>query len=331
MRRREFLGVLFGTAAACPRDASLAQQAQQMRRVGVLMPWIAGKPEPEARLVAFMQGLQEAGWAVGRNLRIDTRWAAGEPELFRRYAAEIVALTPNAIFAPITRSAQALREITRTIPIVFASAIDPVGGGLVASLSRPGGNVTGFAAREFGLSGKSLELLKELFPRLARVAVLRDTTSTGGAGQWSAVQTVAPAFGVELTSVDMRDGGEIERALASFAGMANGGLIVTTSLGVEKHHELIISLAAKHRLPAIYSNRDYVTTGSGLIFYGPNLLEQYRRAAGYVDRILRGEKPGDLPVQVPTKYDLVINLRTAKALGLTVPPTLLARANEVIE
>jgi putative tryptophan/tyrosine transport system substrate-binding protein len=328
MSRRDFISLL-GGAAAWPLVAR-AQQPERMRRIGVLMSLAAGDPEAQARLVAFVQGLQEQGWTVGRNVRIDIRWAAGEPELFRRYAAELVALAPDVILGAVTSSVRALLEATRTIPIVFASATDPVGGGLIASLARPGGNVTGFSVQEFGLRAKSLEFLKELAPRLARVAVLRDSTTTGGVAQFAAVQTAAPALAVELTSIDSHDAREIERAVAAFARQPNGGLIVTTGAGGEAHRELIVKLAARQRLPAIYPYR-YWVSGGGLLSYGPDVFDQYRRAATYVDRILKGEKPADLPAQAPTKYELAINLKTAKTLGIEVPATVLARADEVIE
>jgi putative tryptophan/tyrosine transport system substrate-binding protein len=327
MRRRKFI-TLLGGAVAWP----LAARAQQerMRRVGVLMSQAADDPEGQARLVAFVQGLQESGWTVGRNVRLDIRWAAGQPELFRRYAAELVALAPDVILGAVSSSVRALLEVTRTTPIVFTSATDPVGGGLIASLARPGGNVTGFSIQEFGLRAKSLEFLKEHAPDLVRVAVLRDSTTTGGAAQFAAVQAVAPTFRIEPTSIDSHDADEIERAIAAFAREPNGGLIVTTGAGGEAHRELIVKLAARHRLPAIYPYR-YWATGGGLMSYGPDVFDQYRRVATYVDRILKGEKPADLPVQAPTKYELVINLKTAKALGLEIPQTLLARADEVIE
>jgi putative tryptophan/tyrosine transport system substrate-binding protein len=328
MKRREFI-TLLGGAAAWPL-AARAQQTERMRRIGVLMPVAAGDPAAQARLVAFVQGLQEQGWTVGRNVQLDIRWAAGEPELFRRYAAELVELAPDVILGAVTTSVRALLEVTRTIPIVFASATDPVGGGLVASLARPGGNVTGFSQQEFGLRAKSLELLKELSPRTARVAVLRDSTTTGGIAQFAAVQTAAPALGVELTSIDVRDAGEIERTVAAFVRQPNGGLIVTAGARGEAHRELIIKLAAGHRLPAVYPWRYWVSDG-GLISYGTDTIDLYRRVATYVDRILKGEKPADLPVQAPTRYELVINLKTAKALGLDVAPSILARADEVIE
>jgi putative ABC transport system substrate-binding protein len=329
VKRRAFILLLGGTAVTWPL-AARAQQRERMRRIGVLMPLAASDPQGQARLVAFVQGLQEQGWTVGRNVQLDIRWAAGEPELFRRYAAELVALAPDVILGAVTSSVRALLEVTRTIPIVFAAATDPVGGGLIASLARPGGNVTGFSVQEFGLRAKSLELLKEIAPRTARVAVLRDSTTTGGIAQFAAVQTAAPALAVELTSIDVRDAGEIERVVAAFARQPNGGLIVTAGARGEAHNELIINLAAQERLPAVYPWRPWVSRG-GLISYGADQIDQYRRVATYVDRILKGEKPADLPVQAPTKYELVINLKTAKALGLDVPPTLLARADEVIE
>jgi ABC-type uncharacterized transport system substrate-binding protein len=329
VNRREFITLLGGAAVTWPL-AARAQQSERMRRIGVLMPVAAGDPAAQARLVAFVQGLQEQGWTVGRNVQLDIRWAAGEPELFRRYAAELVELAPDVILGAVTTSVRALLEVTRTIPIVFASATDPVGGGLVASLARPGGNVTGFSQQEFGLRAKSLELLKELSPRTARVAVLRDSTTTGGIAQFAAVQTAAPALGVELTSIDVRDAGEIERTVAAFVRQPNGGLIVTAGARGEAHRELIIKLAAGHRLPAVYPWRYWVSDG-GLISYGTDTIDLYRRVATYVDRILKGEKPADLPVQAPTRYELVINLKTAKALGLDVAPSILARADEVIE
>jgi ABC-type uncharacterized transport system substrate-binding protein len=327
--RREFITLLGGAAAAWPL-AARAQQTDRVRRIGVLMPNAETDPAGQTRLAAFVQGLQEQGWTVGRNVRIDVRWAAGEPELFRRYAAELVALAPDVILGAVTTSVRALLEATRTIPIVFASATDPVGGGLIASLARPGGNVTGFSVQEFGLRAKSLEFLKELAPHVARVAVLRDSNTTGGVAQFAAVQTAAPALGMESTSIDSRDAREIERAVAAFARQPNGGLVVTTGAGGEAHRELIVKLAARQRLPAIYPFR-YWVSGGGLLSYGPDVFDQYRRVATYVDRILKGEKPADLPVQAPTKYELVINLKTAKALGLEVPDKLLALADEVIE
>jgi putative ABC transport system substrate-binding protein len=330
MRRREFIILLGGAAVAWPL-AARAQQADRMRRVGVLVSRIADDPEEQARLAAFVQGLQELGWTEGRNVRIDYRWAAGDADRSRTYAAELVALAPDVIVAAGSQSVAALEQTTRTVPIVFASVVDPVGAGYVTRLARPGGNATGFTAFEYSLSGKWLELLKEIAPNLTRIAILRDPALAAGIGQFAVIQAMAPpSFGVELSPIDVRDAGEIERDVAAFARESNGGLIVTASAGAATHSELIIMLAARHRLPAVYPFRYFVTSG-GLISYGPDLNDQYRRAAGYVDRILKGEKAADLPVQAPTKYGLVINLKTAQALGLTVPPLLLARADAVIE
>jgi putative ABC transport system substrate-binding protein len=331
MQRREFITLLGGAAVAWPR-AARAQQADRMRRVGALMNLAADDPEGKARLTAFLQGLQELGWTDGRNVRIDYRWAAAaDADRLRVYAAELVALAPDVILASTTASVAALRQTTRTVPIVFAIVIDPVGAGLVASLARPGGNATGFTLFEYSLSGKWLELFKEIAPNLTRIAILRDPAAAAGIGQFAAIQAMAPpSFGVELSPIDVSDAGEIERDVAAFARESNGGLIVTASVGAIAHRELIIKLAARHRLPAVYPFRYFVTDG-GLISYGPDLNDQYRRAAGYIDRVLKGEKAADLPVQAPTKYELAINLKTAKALGLTVPPSLLARADQVIE
>ena len=326
--RRELLVALGGSAAAGWSLAARAQQGERVRRVGVLMNLAADDPEGQTRIVAFVQGLQQSGWTDGRNIRIDTRWAAGDADRFHRYAEELLALAPDVILASATPSVQALQQATRTVPIVFANVGDPVGMGFVESLARPGGNTTGFTPLEFGFGAKWLELLKEIAPRLTRVAVLRDLTI--GPAQLSAIQAVAPSFGVELSPVGVRDAGEIERTIAAFAQSSNAGMIVTASTSAVIHRHLIAMLAARHRLPAVYSFRYFATTG-GLLSYGPDPIDMYRRAASYVDRILKGEKPADLPVQAPTKYELVINLKTAKALGLTVPDTLLARADEVIE
>jgi putative ABC transport system substrate-binding protein len=328
VKRRQFI-TLVGGAAAWP-IAARAQQAERVRRIGNLMNVAETDRESPARIAAFAEGLQQAGWIDGRNVRIDHRWAAGDAERYRRYAAELVALAPDVILATAGPSVVALQQATRTVPIVFVQLIDPVGAGLVASLARPGGNITGFTAFEYGMSAKWLELLKEIAPRVTRVAVVRDPGITAGIGQFAAIQVAAPSFGVELTPVDGRDAGEIERAVAAFAQGANGGLIVTASPAIAARRELIMTLAARHRLPAVYPFRYYVD-GGGLIGYGSEWTDQYRRAAGYVDRILKGDKPADLPVQAPTKYELAINLKTANALGLEVPPTLLARADEVIE
>ena len=328
MNRRAFITLLGGAAAAWPL-AARAQQADRMRRIGVLMIQAADDPEGQARLAAFRQGLEQLGWSEGQNLRIDARWATANEDI-RKHATELAALAPDLILATATAAVTPLQQATRAIPIVFVSVVDPVGAGFVASLARPGGNATGFTIFEYGISGKWLELLKEMVPGMTRVAVLRDPGTASGIGQYAAIQSVAPGLRVELTPVDVRDAAEIERDVAAFARPATGGLIVTGSPAAGAHRELIFALAARHKLPAIYAFRFFVTAG-GLISYGPDTVDPYRRAASYVDRILKGEKPGDLPVQAPTKYELVINLKTANALGLTVPPTLLARADEVIE
>jgi putative ABC transport system substrate-binding protein len=329
MKRRDFI-TLLGSAAAWPL-AARAQQGERMRRIGVLMSAVEGDPRALEFVTAFAQGLAELGWTVGRNVRIEYRWGAGDLDRFRRHAAELVALAPDVVLASAGSIVGALQQASRTVPIVFVTTIDPVGGGWVESLSRPGTNATGFAAYEFSLSGKWLELLKEIAPGVKRVAVIRDPSVPAGSGGLAAIQTVAPSLGVELTPVGVRDAGEIEHAIAAFARGSNGGLIlVGPTSSVQRHRDLIVALAARHRLPAVYANRLFVT-GGGLISYAPDSVDQYRRAAGYVDRILKGEKPADLPVQAPTKFELVINLKTAKALGLEVPQTLLARADEVIE
>ena len=328
MQRREFL-TLIGGAATSPL-AARAQQGERVRRIGVLMNLAADDAEGQARLAALLQGLQEAGWAVGRNVHIDLRWGAGDADHFRKQAAELVALAPDVVLASGIPVLAALLQATRTVPIVFAQVVDPVGAGLVATLARPGGNATGFTIFEYGLGGKWVELLKEITPGVTRVAVLRDAASTSGIGQLGAIQSVASSVGMELTPVGLSDVGEIERGVTAFARASNGGLIVTPVTLAIVHRDLIITLAARHRLPAIYGLRPFVTAG-GLISYGPDSIEPFRLAAGYVDRILKGEKPADLPVQAPTKLRLVINLKTAKTLGLTVPPSLLARADEVIE
>jgi putative ABC transport system substrate-binding protein len=290
----------------------------------------ADDPDSPASVAAFAQGLQEFGWTIGRNVRIDYRWGASDTERARTSAAELVALAPDILLATTGSSVRALQQLTRALPIVFAGALDPVGSGLVASLARPGGNTTGFAGIEYGLTGKWLVLLKQIAPRVTRAAVIRDPTAAAGGGQLGAIQAVAPLFGVEVSPVDSRDPSEIERAVAAFARGSDGGLIVTANVLARLHSKLIIALAARHRLPAVYSGRTYVTDG-GLISYGPVLTDNYRRAAGYVDRILRGEKPADLPVQAPTRYETVLNLKTAKTLGLDIPETLLAIADEMIQ
>ena len=329
MGRRQFITLLGGAAAAWPLVA-LAQQRERVRRVGMLINLSADDPEGQARVAAFLQGLQEAGWAVGRNAQIDIRWGMGDAERIRRNVTELVALAPDVIFANTFPIVVSLQEATRTVPIVFAGLIDPVGAGLVASLPRPGGNSTGFSGFEYGMSVKWLELLKQIAPRVTRVAVLRDSVTTVGIGQLAAIQGVAPSFGVELTPLVVRDAREIDSAIAAFARDSNDGLIVSIGTLAQAHRDLIITLAAQHRLATVYPFRMFVTSG-GLISYGPDPADQFRRAAGYVDRILKGEKPADLPVQQPTKVELVINMKTAKALGIEVPPMVLARADEVIE
>jgi len=328
MKRREFI-MLLGSGATWPL-AARAQQPERVRRIGVLMNVAAADPEGQAQVAAFLRAAQQLGWSEGRNVRIDTRWGENDIERNRRYATELLAFAPDVLLASGTLSVAALRRVTRTSPIVFAGVSDPVGAGFVDTLARPGGNVTGFMIFEYSLSGKWLELLKEIAPRLMRAAVLRDSANPAGIAQFGAIQAVAQSLSVELRPVDTRDAGEIERSIASFASAANGGLIVTPSASVSAHHDLIVTLAARHKLPAVYSSRPMVV-GGGLVSYGPDITDQFRQAAGYVDRILKGEKPSDLPVQAPTKYELVINLKTAKALGLELPPTLLARADEVIE
>jgi putative ABC transport system substrate-binding protein len=327
MRRRNFISLL-GGATAWPLAAQ-GQQGELVRRVGVLMIQAASDPEGQARLAAFLQGLQRLGWSDGQNVRIDIRWATGNEDI-RKNAADLAALAPDVILATATAAVAPLQQATRTIPIVFVSVVDPVGAGFVASLARPGGNATGFTIFEFGISGKWLELLKEIAPAVTRVAVLRDPGTASGIGQYAAIQSVAPGLRTDLMPVDVRDGTAIERDVTAFARTGSSAMIVTGSPAAAAHRELIVGLAARHKLPAIYSFRFFVASG-GLMSYGPETIEQYRRAAGYVDRILKGEKPADLPVQAPTKYELVINLKTAKALGLAVPDTLLARADEVIE
>ncbi|MGE5156839.1 MAG: ABC transporter substrate-binding protein [Gemmatimonas sp.] len=330
IRRREFMTLLGGGAAAAWPLAARAQQRERVRHVGVLMPTAADDGEGQARIAAFLQGLQQWGWAVGDNVRVDMRWAAADRDRFRRYAAELVALAPDVILAAGTATVAPLLQTTRSVPIVFTIVPDPVGAGFVESLARPGGNMTGFTTFEYSIGAKWLELLKQIVPDVTRAAVLRDPAIASGMAQWGAIQTAAPSVGVEVSPINMRDVGEIERGVAAFARSPNGGLIVTGSALAVVHRDLIVTLAARHRLPAFYYARFFVTAG-GLVSYGPDFLDQYRLAAGYVDRILKGEKPANLPVQAPTKYELVINLKTAKALGITLPPTLLARADEVIE
>jgi putative tryptophan/tyrosine transport system substrate-binding protein len=325
--RRGVIGLL-GGAAAWPVVARAQQPAERMRRVGVLLPAVSDDREFQARLRAFLRGLQQLGWIDGRNVRMDMRWGADDGEL-RRHSEELVALGPDVLMAFTSAAVPPLRRVTRTVPIVFAVVTDPVGAGFVESLGRPGANVTGFTAFEFALSGKWLELLKEIAPRIVRVGVLRDSGIAAGPAQFGAIQAVAPSHGVELRPIDVHDSGEIDRSISAFAGSASG-LIVTGSAAATAHRELIVTLAARHRLPTVYYARYYVE-GGGLISYGPDFLDQCNRAAAYVDRILKGENPADLPVQAPTKFEVVINLKAAKAIGLDVPPTLLARADEVIE
>jgi putative tryptophan/tyrosine transport system substrate-binding protein len=328
MRRREFITVL-GCAAASWPLAARAQQGQRVRRIGVLMYMPADDAEGQARLAALSEALQQLGWSEGHNLRIDTRWANADD--IRRHATELAALPADVLVGGTgTATAAPLLQATRTIPIVFVTLIDPVGAGFVASLARPGGNATGFTIYEYGMSGKWLELLKEIAPSVTRAAVLRDPAVVSGIGQFGAIQAVAPSLGMELSPVDVRDASEIERGVTAFARRSNGGLIVTGTALAFVHRDLIISLANQHRLPSVYWHRRFVPSG-GLVSYGPDTIDPFRRAAGYVDRILKGEKPADLPVQAPTKYDLVVNLKAAKVLGITVPDTLLARADEVIE
>ena len=326
--RRKFIA-LIGGAAAWPL-AARAQQGEPMRRIGALMSTAADDPEGQARIAAFQQGLQQFGWTIGRNVRIDSRWPVGDSERTRRYAAELVALAPDVILATGSAAAAPLLQATRTVPVVFVIVPDPVGAGFVNSLARPGGNATGFIQFEYGISGKWLELLKQIAPGVTRAAILRDPAISAGIGQFGAIQAVAPSLGVEASPINVRAADEIERAVADFARAPNGGLIITGSALAIFHRHLIIALAAKHRLPAVYFQRTLVADG-GLISYGADVLDQYRRAASYVARILKGEKPADLPVQAPTKYELVINLKTAKALGLEIPSLVLARADEVIE
>jgi putative ABC transport system substrate-binding protein len=328
MKRREFVSLL-GGAAAWPLSAR-AQQGERTRRVGVLLGLVANDPEGQARLATFQQALQQLGWIEGRNLRIDIRWGGGNTDDVRKYAAELVALAPDVILATASFSMGALLQATRLVPIVFTNVPDPVGAGFVDSLARPGSNATGFLTFEYGVSGKWLALLKEIAPGVTRAGVIRDPALPAGIGQLGAIQAVAPSLRIEVSAVNVRDPSEIEHAVATFARAANGGLIVTQSALATIHRELIVTLAARHRLPTVYSSRVFVTAG-GLVSYGADVANQDRLAAGYVDRILKGEKLANLPVQAPTKYELVINLKTARALGLTVPPTLLAAADEVIE
>lgn len=329
MRRRELMTLVAGSAAVWP-VRSRAQQTDRMRRIGILHDFAENDPEGQAQVAAFREELRKLAWTEGGNTRIDYRSAAVDADLVRKYAAEMIALGPDVVVAAGGTIVAALQRASRSVPIVFVNVTDPVGGGLVDSLARPGGNATGFTQFEFGISAKWLELLKQIAPEITRVAVVRDPAARSGGGQLGAIQAVAPALGVELRPIDPQDAESIERGLVSFSSGTKGGLIVTTSRLARAHRELIISLAARHRLPAIYAFRLFVTDG-GLISYGPDSIDPYRRAAGYVDRILKGQKPADLPVQAPVKYEITINLKTAKALGLVLPQSLLARADEVIE
>ena len=327
MTRREFI-TLLGGATAWP-IAARAQQPERMRRIGVLAPTAPDDAEAQTRFAALRQGLQRFGWIEGRNLQIDARWGAGDAGAIGSAATELAALAPDVIVASGSAAA-AILQATRTVPIVFVSVPDPVGSGFVESLAQPGGNATGFIMFEYGLSAKWLELLKEIAPSVTRAAVLRDPAIVAGIGQFAVIQSAAPSVGVDVSAINMRDGAEIERAVTAFARRPNGGLILAASALAAIHRDLVVSLAARYKLPAVYITR-YFVAGGGLVSYGPDFVDQYRRAAEYVDRILKGEKPADLPVQAPTKYELVINLKTAKALGLDIPAAVLARADEVIE
>jgi len=332
MKRREFITVLGGAAATWPLTAHAQSKPKPkpMRRLAVLMPYGANDPQAQNRNAAFLQGLQQLGWTVGENVQIDYRWSAGSEDDTRKYAAELVALAPDVIFSSGAAGVEPLRRATRTVPIVFVMVPDPVGAGFIASMARPGGNITGFSQFDYSIAAKWLALLKEIAPNTTRAAVLRDPAITGGIGQWAAIQSVSSAIGIEVTPISLLDAGEMDSALTAFAHSLNGGLIVTGSALTVVRRDLIIALAARYRLPAVYYDRYYVAAG-GLISYGSNNVELFRSAAAYVDRILKGEKPADLPVQTATKFELVINLKTAKALDLDVPPSLLVRADQVIE
>ena len=327
--RREFIALL-GGAASWPLAARAQQQPERIRRIGVLLNITADDPESQIRLAAFAQGLQSLGWIIGQNVRVEYRWGGGSADAISQHAAELVATAPDVILAQSTAAVSPLLRSTHTIPIVFTVVADPVGAGYVQSLARPGGNATGFTGFEYAFAGKWLELLKEVAPSVRRVAVLRESGSVTGPAQFGAIQAVAPTLGVELRPVDTRNVDEIESSITAFAQGSNGGIIVTGSPAATVHRKAIVALAARHRLPGVYYTRYFATEG-GLISYGPDFVDQFRRAASYVDRILKGEKPADLPVQAPTKYETVLNLKTANALGLEVPATVLARADEVIE
>ena len=329
MKRRAFIALLGGAAAAWPL-AARAQQGERVRRIGVLTPFASDDPAEQTNVLAFEQALAQLGWIDGRNARIDIHWGAGDPERIRRYAAELVALAPGVILAVASATTGPLLQATHTVPVVFVQVAEPVGAGFVETLSRPGGNATGFMLFEYGIGAKWLELLKEIAPGVKRVAFLQDPAIAAGPGQFGAMQALAPSLGVEVRPIKVRDAGEIEHAMTALARPANGGLIVPGAAAQRVPRDVIIKLAAQHRLPAVYAGRDFVT-GGGLMSFDPDRVDQYRRAASYIDRILKGEKPADLPVQLPTKYELVVNLKTAKALGLDMPASLLARADEVIE
>lgn len=329
MRRREFIKAIVGSALMSPHLA-WAQSNGRIRRIGALMPFAATDAQAQARNAAFLQGLQEFGWAVGRNIQIDYRWSAGNVDDTRKYAIELVSLAPELIFAAGSAAMGPLLQVNRTIPIVFAIVADPVGSGFVNSMSRPSGNATGFTTFEYSIGAKWLEALKQINPNLKRVAVIRDPYIIAGIGQWGAIQSVAPSFGLEVSPINLDDPGEVERSIAAFAGVSNGAIIITGSARAVVHRDLIIALAARHKLPAIYFERYFVDAG-GLMSYGPDFIDQFRQAASYVDRILKGEKVVDLPVQAPTKYEFVVNLKTAKTLGLNLPSSLLARADGVVE
>jgi putative ABC transport system substrate-binding protein len=328
MRRRDFISLLGGAAAAWPLTAR-AQQPDRMRRIGILLPATADDEEYQVRIGAFMQGLQQSGWSIGQNVRVDTRWAKGSADDIRRHATELVALAPDVILAHGASTVRPLLQATRTVPIVFPIAGDPVGAGFVDSLARPGGNATGFMTTEYSVAGKWLELLKEIAPKVTRMGVLRDASQGSGTSQFAVIAAMGPLHKVEVVPVNLRTAAETERNIAAFASTPNGGLIVTSGGLAEAQRKLIVTLAARHKLPAVYYQHSFAAVG-GLASYGVDFIDQYRRAAAYVDRILKGEKPADMPVQTPTKYELVINLKTAKALGLTIPPSVLTRADEVI-
>ena len=329
MKRREFITLLGGAACAWPLVAR-AQQGERMRRIGMLLPAAAADAEFLERVGAFLQALAQSGWIIGQNLRIDTRWATTNPAEIRRHSAELAALAPDVILAHGASTVGPLLQVTRSLPVVFPTTVDPIGAGFVDSLARPGGNATGFMSFEYGIGAKWLELLKQIAPGVTRVAVLRDPAIPSGIGQFGVIQAAAPSLRMEVIALNIRDASETERAITTFAQSSNGGLILSASGLADRYRDLIVNVAARRKLPAVYFERHFVNAG-GLISYGPDYIDQYRRAASYVDRILKGEKPADLPVQAPTKYELVINLKTAKALGLNVPDSLLARADEVIE